>query len=149
MAHSAGVNPAEGAAELQTLLRKLTDIGDEIERIRQHLEQLSSEFGCVNSAIRAVSGSARPEPAHEVQMPDARSVPSMVLRVLAATERSLSARDIAIEIMTLQALDIADAGRLKNMTHRVCVSLWVQNQKGLVRKIEQSRSRFRWEIRRA
>jgi len=72
----------------------------------------------------------------------------MVLTALAGVEKPISGREIAERILQLQGLDANDRAQLKAMTHRVCVSLWVQNQKGLVRKIEAGRSRYRWELAR-
>jgi metal-dependent HD superfamily phosphatase/phosphodiesterase len=41
------------AIDLQALLGKLRDIGDEIARNRHHLEHLSLEFSRVDSVVRA------------------------------------------------------------------------------------------------
>lgn len=147
MSRDAGVHPSDNATELQTLLRKLSDIGGEIERNRQHLEQLALEFNRVDSVIRAATGPSRPDARPQVAdvLPE-RSVPNMIRDVLAGARNPVSAREIAEKILEPQRVDGNYDARLKAMTHRVCVSLWVQNQKGVVRKIEQSSSRFRWEL---
>jgi len=145
MSPDAGIYPHDKATELQALLRKLSDIGDEIACHRQRLEQLTLEFHRVDAAIRAASASA--PPAAGQPLPD-KSVPNRVLDVLAGARNPMSAREIAHDILKPQGLDESDP-RIRSMTHRVSVSLWVQNQKGLVRKIEHSPSRFRWELMRA
>jgi len=137
MSGSASLREDDRSDELQMLFRKLADIGNEIERNRRHLEQLAAEFDRVDSVIRAVS--RLPAPAQE------RSIPNMVLDILADAPGPMSAREIAMGVMALQGQGAADTANLKQLTHRVCVSLWVQNQKGLVQKIEAAGSRFRWQ----
>jgi len=141
-----GLRLSDNVTTLQALHRKLSDIGDEIARNRRHLEELAVEFDRVDSAIRAVSVAERPAPCPPASAaPPERSVPSMILDVLIAARNPMSAREIAQHIVKGQGLDANDRDCIGPMTHRVCVSLWVQHQKGLVRKIEAGRSRFRWQ----
>jgi hypothetical protein len=139
MSGRANVKEEDRLDELEGLLRRLAAIGEEIERNRRHLEHLAAEFDRVDSAIRAAS--LAPAPFHE------KSVPNMVLDILADAEGPMSAKEIAMGVMALQGGRGADTADLKQLTHRVCVSLWVQNQKGLVQKIEAAGSRFRWQRR--
>src|SRR5690349_18904570 len=96
MSRDAAVHLSDNATEVQTLLRKLSDIGDEIARNRQHLEQLSLEFNRVDSVIRAASGPSRPEawPSAVDVLPE-RSVPNMIRDILAGARKPVSAREIA------------------------------------------------------
>ncbi len=146
MSSDIGVPPGD-TTEFQTLLRRLGDIGNEIARHRTYLEQLATEFNHVDSVVRAAGRAVKQDfvpPALEGGRE--KSVPAMIADVLAGAQNPMSAREIAQDILKRQGFDASDRAHVKPMTHRVCVSLWVQNQKGSVRKIEQSPSRFRWEL---
>lgn len=147
MSSTASLSPDDDATDIQALVCKLGEIGDEIERGRRHLEHLVVEFNRVDSIIRAVSGQEK-SAGHRLMLGGTveRSVPNMILQVLEGAEEPMSAREIAQEIVKLQGADASCVALLKPIMHRVCVSLWVQNQKGLVKKTEVGRSRFRWHL---
>ncbi len=149
MSDSAGMDQGETSNELYTLVRKLTDMADDIDHKRRCLEELALEVRRMDSGVRNKRAAMVPgSPAKVPVAASERSIPSMVLEILATAQAPMTSRDIALGIMKMQGLDPANVPVRNRIIHRVSETLWVQTQKRLVRKAGPARSPIQWELAR-
>lgn len=143
----AGVDQGDDLRELYALVEKLSDIADDINHKRRRFEQLALDIRRMDSAIRIKSaGMDRDEPPKVPVNASERSIPSLVMDILAEAQDPMTSREVALGIMRLRGLDVANAPVRNRIIHRVSEAMWVQMQKRLVRKAEPGASPIRWEL---
>ena len=147
MLENAGVDQGDDLKELYALVEKLSDIADDINHKRRRFEQLALDIRRMDSAIRIKSAGMEPGGLHKMPVTASeRSIPSLIMDILAGAQDPMTSREVALGIMKMQGLDFANTAVRNRIIHRVSEALWVQMQKRLVRKAEPATSPIRWEL---
>lgn len=147
MLDNAGVDQGDDLRELYALVEKLSDIADDINHKRRRFEQLALDIRRMDSAIRVKSAGIDRDGPHTMPVnASERSIPSLVMDILAEAKDPMTSREVAVGIMKMQGLDFANVPARNRIIHRVSEAMWLQMQKRLVRKAEPATSPIRWQL---
>ncbi len=142
--------PAPPVPGLYDLLRQRDALATQVDRQKTRLHGLQAELRQLESDILRAGGLASRDIPINALFTDrlgseAGELARLIAEAFEASSRGLSSRDIAASLMNALALDASDRKAVRYVMSRVCVQLWVLEQKGLVRRLEPRQSPQLWQ----
>lgn len=134
------------------LVKRRAEMAGEIERTQNQLAVLIHDLENLDSVILQF------DPKYELGSIKAKAfrppadwskrgeMARVLMGILRQAAEPLSTRDIALQLMTQRALNVADKGLLRLMSKRVAVSLRDYRDRGVVRSLEGPGMYNLWEV---
>jgi len=145
----AQLDEAEGVATLHELVQRRRDLALQLGQQKIHIHTLSMELRQLDAEIQRADKDTATTPVNELftRRLGARAggLTRLIAGLFAASPSGLTSRDIAVRLMAVLGLDASDRKAMRYVVSRVCVALWVLEQKGQVRKRDDSRLPQVWE----
>jgi hypothetical protein len=134
----AQLDRASGAVTLHELVQRRRDLALQLGRQKLQIHSLSTELRQLDAQIQGADGHPAATPVNKLftRRLGARAggLTHLIADLFASSPAGLTSRDIAAHVLTVLGLDAADRKAMRYAVSRVCVALWVMEQKGLVRK---------------
>jgi len=146
------IDHSETQADLATLLSRRDELALEVESQRQRVLNLTAELRHLDANILRAGGSG------EVDMPinalftqrlgsGHGELSRLIFDALNSEKNGLNSREIASAVMQALAISGKENATVRYVVSRICVSLWVMEQKGLVERVEPKQFRLvRWRL---
>ena len=136
--------------DLDDLLRHRGDLTVKLGRQRLELHDLQDELRQIDAEILRAGGTRLEDvPINELFTRrlgnENGELTRLICDVFDGARAGLTSRDVALRLMAVLALDAGDRKALRYVVGRVCVALWVLEQKGMVRKLDTSRVPQLWQ----
>lgn len=135
---------------LHDLLRRRDELALRLGRQKAQIHHLADALRQLDAEILRAGG-ARPEdiPINALFTrrlgTETGELTRLIGDVFEGAGAGLTSRDIALRLMADLALDTADRKAVRYVVSRVCVALWMLEQKGLVRKLDTTRFPQLWQ----